>query len=230
MELHRLVFRLDYPNAFTIFSKWGEILSALESCDTWPELGEDTLSRGIMASREDKSKNKVHLLNVRVNDIDGVLEGHPIPSYRDFDDGFQRINRVLSLLDVKEYKRLGVRFFFLEPQASFESACKLLASQVRTEYWNLFDHAPSDIGIVSVHGDDDQALRLSTGPLKRTEYTNWFNAHSAVKPDNAMLFDIDCYTRSYRDSKFDLRKLVALYYDKALSEAERVLQFIQSGS
>ena len=229
MELHRLIFRIDFRNAFSVFSRWGDILSYLDSSGFWPELGEDLTSRAIVASREDESKNKTHSLHVRVNDIDGLFEGHPISSPREYDDRFEGISYILNLLEVAEFNRLGVRFFFLQPYDSFESACRLFSAQVRPEYWALFERDPSDIAIVSVHSDGDESLRLSAGPLKRDEYRYWFSAPKEVKAENALLFDVDCYVRSYKAGKFDLRKIVALYYEKALSQAERALKFLESG-
>ena len=226
LELHRLIFRLDYPKAYSIFAAWGQILQRLDSAGIWTQLGEDT-SRSIVAIGEDKSKNRVHVLNVRLNDTDGVLEGHPIRSYREFDDEFRRVNEILQLLNIQQYTRLGVRFYFLEPQKEFEAARKLVADQLRNEYLDMFKDELSDIGIVTVHGEGDEKWRFSVGPLGRAEYKNWFAAPDEVKCDCALIFDIDCYVDSYKDSKLDLRKLVALYYDKALSQAERVLGFLK---
>jgi hypothetical protein len=221
LELHRLIFRLDYPKAYSIFAAWGQILQKLDSSAIWTQLGED-ISRSIVAFGEDDSKNRVHVLNVRVNDIDGAFEGHPIKSYREFDDEFRRVNEILQMLNIQEYTRLGVRFYFLEPQEEFEPARKLVADQLRNEYLDVFRDELSDIGIATVHGEGDEKWRFSVGPLGRAEYKNWFAAPDGVKFDCALIFDIDCYTQSYKDSKLDMRKLVALYYDNALSQAERV--------
>ena len=229
MELHRLIFRLDYPKAFKIFGLWGDIFSELESCEIWPTLGEDPISRAIVASGEDKSKNKVYTLRVSLNETDGAFERHPIPSHRDFDDAFQRVSRILALLELKEYQRVGVRFLFLEPMESFENALKPSANQVSAKYWELFEHDLTDISIVSIHGVESQSLRLAIGPLKRAEYANWFGAPSEIKEDNALLFDVDCFARSYKDLKLDLRKLVAVYYVDALKQAEKVLALLTSG-
>lgn len=213
-------------NAFKIFGLWGEILSHLDSPKFWTALVEDSVTRTISATKEDESKNRVHSLNVRLNDVDGGLEGHPISSYHDYDDVFERVSYIVNLLEVQEFKRLGVRFFFLEAFEGFEAACRLYASQVRPEYWQVFDQEPSDISIVSIHTDGDQRLRLATGPLKRDEYPAWFAAPRDVKPESALLFDVDCVARPYKGGKFDLKKLVALYYQKALGHSERVRRIL----
>jgi len=229
LELHKLIFKLDYPKAYAIFTEWGQILGKLDSSGVWTQLGED-ISRSIVAMGEDKSKNKVHVLNVRLNDIDGVFEGHPIRSYREFDDEFRRVSEILQLLKVQQYTRIGVRFYFLEPQEMFDATRRLVADQLRSEYLNEFKDPLADIGIVTVHGEGDDKWRFSVGPLGRAEYRNWFTAPDEVGCDNALLFDIDCYTQSYKDSKLDLRKLIALYYDKAVTQAERVLGFLKPKS
>ena len=69
-------------------------------------------------------------------------------------------------------------------------------------------------------------VRLSTGPLKRDEYAGWFGAPQKVGHDVALLVDVDCFTRSYKSGKFDLKKLVTLYYDKAVNQSESVLKVL----
>lgn len=226
LELHRLIFRLDFPKAFRIFSQWGEILSYLDSFGFWGELGEEMPQRAITALAKDQPGEKVNVLTVRLRDIDGVFEGHPISSPREFTDAFVSVNHILDLLEIKEFERIGARFFLLEPCKDFDEACKRYCSQVRPEYWSAIPGPPSDFSIISVHKDGDQVVRITTGPLKQDEYPSWFGAPKKIKHDASFLFDVDCFTRSFKADKFDLKKLVALYYEKAVSHAEAVLKVL----
>ncbi|MGH9403327.1 MAG: hypothetical protein ACRD2P_14605 [Terriglobia bacterium] len=225
-----MIFRVDYPRAFNIFQVWGTIFSTLDACKFWSDLGEDVGTRAIIASGEDDAKNKVNAMNVRVTSIDGVFEAHPISSYGVFDKAFDSANEVLALLEVKDYRRMGIRFIFLQPQETFERAQSLVADQLKATYWELFAGELSDIALVSVHKNEGQNMRLSVGPLNRREYVNWFGAVKEIKPDNALLFDVDCFATDYKQARFDLKKLVALYYDTALRQAEQVLKFLESRS
>ena len=138
MQLHKLIFRLDFRRAFRIFSQWGEILTYLDSSEFWGDLGEEPPQRAITAFAKDQPGEKVNFLSIRLNDIDGAFEGHPIRSHRDFGDAFESVNQILNLLAVKTFERVGVRFFFLEPCENFDEACKRYYSEVRPDIGTPF--------------------------------------------------------------------------------------------
>ena len=227
MELHRLIFRLDFPNAFSLFSKWGEVFARLHANGFWSELGEDLApQRAIRATRIDPGGKPRHVLAVRVNDIGGFFEDHPIAPYRKFTDTFNDVSAILGDLQVKEFRRIGVRFIFLEPFDSFEAGRNVFSEQVSREYWKQFPGELRDLSLVSDHQDGDQHLHLNAGPISRKEYQNWFSDPDAVASDNALLFDVDCSTTDYKLTSFDFKKMVDVYYDRALRQAEALARYL----
>ncbi len=230
MELHRLVFRLDFKNAFALFTNWGEILSKLSTSEDFNQLGEEVGVRGILAGRENERKERVYQLAIRVSDIDGTFEQHPFKSDESLKSVFRQTNEILSLINVQDYARVGVRFFFLGSQVDFGDICGRISANLTQEYLALFEQAPSDLSIITVHEDGNERMRLAVGPIRTDEYHQWFLSHADIKQESTVLFDVDCSVAPFKGVRFDLEKLVSLYYSKSLEQVEKVAKLLGTGN
>jgi hypothetical protein len=223
------MFRLDFKNAFSLFSHWGEILSKLSTDDDFNSLGAE-VGRGILAGRENDRNERVYNLAIRVNELDGSFEQHPFKSHESLTKVFRHTNDVLSMIDVQEYARVGVRFIFLGSQDDFDQICSRLVGNLSQQYLALFEHRPSDLTLTTVHADGNEKMRLSVGPIRRDEYKQWFVSQRDIEQESTILFDVDCFAAPFKGVRFDLEKLVSLYYAKSLEQVERVTKFVNNGS
>lgn len=226
MELHRFFFRLDFPSAFTLFNEWGNVLALLNSSSFWTELTDSVSPRAILARRVVQSGSELHSLTVEVNGIGGGFEAHPTNSPREYLRAFEDVSTVIAMLNVQEFKRVGVRFFFLEPTDSFKDGLDPLMGKVCQDYWQQFDDPPRDIAITSIHGGKDQSVRLAVGPISREEYRAWFGLPDRVGIENGIIVDVDCFAMAYKLKTFEFSKLVELYFDMAFAQAKHTANFL----
>jgi len=226
MELHRIVFRLDFRNAFTLFNVWGNVLAHLSSSSFWTELSDSATPRAIFARRVVQSSAELHVLTVEVNGIGGGFEAHPINSHREYLSAFEDVTKIITMLNVEEFSRVGVRFFFLEAIDSFKAGLESVVSKVCQDYWGRFDEPPRDISITSIHGDKDQSLRLNVGPISKGEYRAWFNLPDRVRVENGIIVDVDCFGTAYKLKTFEFSKVVELYFETAFAQAKHTANFL----
>jgi len=224
------VFQLTYKNAFSLFTYWGQILSLLEASGEFNQFGEDVGLRGILASRESDRKGRPFQLAIRLNSLDGSFEEHPFKSLHPLTGIFRQTNEVLSLLNIQEYMRVGVRFFFLGPQIEFEEMREKLASNVAREYLGLFEHKLTDLSIITIHEDGNERMRVAVGPIRRNEFKNWFATLVGIEQESTMIFDVDCSATPFKAARFDLEKLVSLYYSKSLEHVELIGKLMMPGA
>lgn len=227
MELHRVIFRIDFPPAFKLITRWGEALELLNASKLWTQLGDTNDAKTIVAERKDVEKGISHNLMLQVNNINGSIEEHPIKSVEDFSKAFADATQLVHLVEALAFTRLGVRFVFLERFDAFETARRAIASQLRDEYVGLFQGEMTDLSLVTVHKHEDQFLRVNAGPVQKKEYANWFNVPDKIQIENGLIVDIDCYSFEYKFKTFDLRKLIDFSHASAKKQAASLIQFIR---
>ena len=223
------MFRLDFNNAFSLFTHWGEILERLSTGNDFNQFGEEIGTRAILASRENERKERIYQLAVRVNDIDGTFEEHPFKSYYSLKGIFRQTNEILSLINIHEYARVGVRFTFLGSEGDFGEICDRVSANLTQQYLDLFDHKVSDVSIITVHAEDNEKMRLVVGPIRKDEYQQWFVSHADIQQKSTVMFDVDCSIAPLKTVRFDLEKLVSLYYSKSLEHVERIGRLMSTG-
>lgn len=216
------MFRLDFKNTYSLFTYWGEILSKLAAGNDFNQFGEDATLRGILANRENERKERVYQFAIRLNAIDGTFEEHPFKSYQSLKGIFRQTNEILSLINVQEYTRVGVRFIFLGPQGDFGEICDRVSANLSRQYLELFDRRASDVSIITVHTEGNEKMRLGVGPINKAEYQQWFVSPTDIEQKSTVVFDVDCFAAPFKSAKFDLEKLVSLYYSKSLEHVERI--------
>lgn len=226
MELHRIVFRLDSPNAFTLFNVWGDVLAHLNSNKFWTELSDSSTPRAIFARRVVQSSAELHALTIEVNSIGGGFEAHPINSPREYLSALGDVTKAISMLNVDEFSRVGVRFFFLEAIDSFKAGLESVVSKVCQDYWARFDEPPRDLAITSIHGSKDQWFRLAVGPISKEEYRQWFSLPDRVQVESGIIVDVDCVATGYKLKMFEFSKVVGLYFETAFAQARRTANFL----
>jgi hypothetical protein len=223
MELYRLIFRVDFPPAFKLFSRWGEILELLNANKLWTHLGE-TSSRQIVAQKNDPGRGIHHNTIVEINSINGNLEEYPLSSLDPLEQVFRDVNSVVELAGATSFLRVGARFVFLEPIESFDAALQLFSRQMRREYLAALEGDLTDMSITTVFKEGDQFRRINAGPISKKEYPGWFSVPDKVRVENGLLADIDFYTLEYKFKTFDLRKFVGLAYDVARKQSMELLK------
>jgi hypothetical protein len=219
MELHRMVFRVDFPFAFKLISAWAEVLELLQANKHWTGLGETLEPRRIAAEHKDLEKGQNDFLFLEVSNFSGNFEAHPIESPEPYESVLRDVSVLTEKLGIASFIRIGTRFSFLEPIDSFENAQKALASRVGDEYWKQLDGDLIDMSITSVHKHEDQNMRLNVGPISKKEYPIWFGMPDKVAIESAFLFDIDCYSMQHKFKTFDFRKVMDFNYTKARKQA-----------
>lgn len=225
MELNRLIFRVDFPPAFKLFTRWGEALELLNANKLWTQLGE-TSTRQIVAQKSDPEKGHHHNTIVEINNINGNVEEYPIKSLDSFERLFRDVGDLVQLAEVTNFSRVGTRFVFLEPTDSFAAALQTLDRQLRPEYLSGLRPHLTDMSIISVFKEEGQFTRINVGPVSKKEYPGWFSLPEKVTVENGILIDIDFYTLEYKFRTFDLRKFIDLGYDVAKKQATELLKTI----
>jgi hypothetical protein len=227
MELHRVIFRIDFPPAFKLFNRWGDALELLNANKFWTQVGDTKDARMIVAERKEVDKGINHNLVLQVNNVNGSIEEHPIKSLEEFNKAFADATQLVRLVEASAFARLGTRFMFLEATDTFEAARQAFASQLRGDYIALFQGELTDICLVTVHKDEDQYMKISAGPIQRKEYVNWFNIPDKIQIENGFIIDIDCYSFEYKFKTFDLRKLIDFTHASARKQAVGLIQSIR---
>ncbi|HEX4076312.1 MAG TPA: hypothetical protein VHX49_13000 [Candidatus Acidoferrales bacterium] len=228
MELYRIIFRVDFPPAFKLFSHWGDALELLNANKLWTQLGE-TNSRQILAQKNDREKGINHNTVVEISSVNGNLEEYPLGSIDRFEHVFRDVNALVGLVGASSFLRVGARFIFLEPTESFDVARRMFSEQVQREYLAVLGRELTDMSIISVSKEEDQFRRVHAGPISRKEYPGWFSVPDKVNVENALLVDIDFYTFEYKFKTFDLRKFVDMGYGVARKQATELLKIVIRG-
>lgn len=218
---------MDYPSAFTMFNRWGDFYKLLHAGGFWNLLSENTSKRTIVAKHLAKSGTEIHGLNIEVNNTNGSIEGHPIASHREYLKVYNDVSETVKALEVEEFNRLGVRFTFLEPIASFKDAFDPIVDRISKDYRDLFEEPPRDIAITSIHGSREQSMRIAVGPISKDEYGSWFTRPDEIEIKNAILLDVDCFAFGYKFKNFDFSKIVEFYFDKAFTQGKKVVDFLK---
>jgi hypothetical protein len=227
MELHRIIFRVDFPPAFKLFNRWGDALEILNASKFWTQVGDTKDARMIVAERKEVDKGIHHNLMLQVNSVNGSIEEHPIKSVEAFDKPFANATQLVHLVEASAFVRLGVRFVFLEPTDTFEAARRALANQLRDEYVGVSQGDLTDLSLTTVYKHEDQFLRLTAGPVQKKEYVGWFTVPDNIQIENGFLVDIDCYSFEYKFKTFDLRKLIDFAHTSAKKQAADLVQFLK---
>jgi hypothetical protein len=227
VELHRIIFRVDYPPAFKLLNRWGDAFELLRANKFWTNLAEAREIRRIIATRKEIEKGIDHNLFLELNNISGIIEEHPISSLEPFMNAFGDATQLVHLIEATSFLRVGVRFVFLEESESFDVPLRALSAQVRNEYWESFEGELIDIALTSVHKIEDQKIRVNAGPIAKREYSNWFNLPEKIKIENGFILDIDCFASEYKFKTFDLRKFIDFNYTIAKKHSLDLLRFIK---
>jgi hypothetical protein len=118
----------------------------------------------------------------------------------------------------------------LGSQEDFGEIRGRVSENLRQQYLELFDHKLSDLSIITVHEDGNEKMRLAVGPIRRDEYRYYFVSHADIEQESTLMFDVDCFAAPFKSGKFDLEKLVSLYYSKSLEHVERIASVVGTGS
>jgi hypothetical protein len=226
MELHRVIFRVDFRPAFKLFNRWGDALELLNANKLWTQVGDARDARTIVAERKEVDKGISHSLTLQVNSVNGSMEEHPIKSVEAFDKPFADATQFVHLVDASAFVRLGVRFLFIEPTDTFELARRAVASELQDKYIGLFQGDLTDLSLTTVCKHEDLFFRLNVGPVQKKEYVNWFNVPDKIQIESGFLVDIDCYSFEYKFKTFDLRKLVDFTHTSAKKQAASLVQHL----
>jgi hypothetical protein len=227
MELHRVIFRVDFPPAFELFNRWGDALALLNRNKLWTNLGETPNIRQIVAQHTDQDKGVNHNTIVAVNNINGNLEEYPIRSLDSFGQVFAAVSELVDLMKVSSFLRVGARFVFLEEAESFEVVRDNFAGQMRAEYVGLFKGELTDLSLITVHKDGDNFSRMNAGPIAKKEYAGWFSIPNMVRIENGLIADVDFYTLNYKFKTFNLGKFIELAFTVARKQSGELIRMIK---
>jgi hypothetical protein len=229
MELFRVMFRVDYPPAFSIFNRWGDALALLNGNKLWTNLGETPNVRQIVAQHIDQEKGQNHNTVVAIGNISGNIEEYPIKALEPFERVFRDVTDLVKLLDVTSFLRIGARFIFMEEAESFAVAETGFAKQISSDYLSVVKGELTDLSLITVHKDGDHFRRINAGPITKKEFAAWFSTPTKVEIENAALVDVDFYTLEYKFKTFDLRKFFDLAFDDARKQAVGIMKLAKGG-
>jgi len=226
MELHRIIFRVDFPPAFKLLSRWGDILELLNASKMWTQLSESAATRQVIAQKNDPKADLSYNTVVELGNVNGSFEEYPIKSLETFGTAFRDVNAIVKLGEVSTFLRVGARFLFLEPAESFEVARQQFSRQIRPKYVAGFEGELVDLSLNCVYREDDQFQKVNVGPITKSEYAQWFTMPDKLQIDNAYLADIDCYTRDYNFKTFDIRRFIELAHAVAQKQSATLMKLI----
>jgi hypothetical protein len=227
MELHRVIFRVDFPPAFELVNHWGEALALLNANKLWTQLGETANLRQIVAQHNDQGTGVSHNTVVALNYISGNIEQYPIKSLESFERVFRDVTGIVTLGGISSFLRIGARFVYLEEAKSFEVAKHCFARQIRGEYLEAFKGELTDLSLITVNKEGDNLRRINAGPIAKKEYAAWFSMPDKLGVENAFLADVDFYTFEYKFKTFDLRKFVDLAFTDARKQSVELMKLIK---
>lgn len=225
MELYRVIFRVDFPTAFSLVNRWGDVLTLLNANKLWMTIGETPNGRQVVAQHNDAAVPANHNLMVALNYISGNIEQYPIKSLEPFERIFRDVTELAQLGDITSFARLGARFLFLE-KAPFADVKDNVGRYISRDYLDSFKGELTDLSIVTVFKDGDNYRRLQTGPISEREYNVWFSMPNSLKVESGFLVDVDFYTFEYRFKTFDLRKFVDLAANEARKLSAAALKLV----
>lgn len=154
-----------------------------------------------------------------------------ITNFSKFKDVAKKLSQQVStLLEVNQYTRVGIRFFFVHPVDDLETLNSELSDNIfKVSDWSVFGNKLEEVNFTIRIKQGDLGYRFNFETTRRDENVEVLQGREKFYPELALLMDVDVYTKQPIEPKG-----VPQFIDKAEKSVETKLsqffaRFIEGG-
>ncbi len=208
LKLEQVVLQLNYDLGHLYWDKSGEIIN--EICKAYPEWAWKEPGRGGTVMQNQKHKDISLLFGWET--IKFVQ--HEVENLNQFKKYCREIPRIITrCLSVKEYRRIGNRFWYIQRVEDQENGQKNLIKsgllEVDERKVKLFGDRIKARSFTIVFEKEDFDIRLSVDVFKRDDIPESLKIDEKFHPRHMIRYDIDVHTdNNLRVDNFDCGEFI----------------------